>query len=134
MPGERVGLGRLEGEGEEWQFGACSSYGWWAPHLALVMDGGPAPHLGLLGGGGQLQLIQHLFELQLVRQLSLGIGRKDKGVGSPTSMGVRLVMLCIANSIRSSLIKVNVQGLTSKVNAGSRTRLRTPGSSQESRV
>ena len=74
MPGERVGLGRLEGEGEEWQFGACPSYGWWAPHLALLMDGGPAPHLGLLGGGGQLQLIQHLFELQLVRQLSLGIG------------------------------------------------------------
>ena len=129
MPGER--LGRLEGEGEEWQFGACPSYGRWASHLALVMGGGPAPHLGLLGGGGQLQLIKHLFEFQPVRQFSLGIGRKDKGVGSPTSMGVRLVMLCIANSIRSSLIKVNVQGLTSKVNAGSRTQLRTPGNSQE---
>ena len=117
MPGER--LGRLEGEGEEWQFGACPSYGWSAPHVAL------------LKGGGQLQLIQHLFELQLVRQLSLGIGRKDMEVGRPTFMGVRLVMLCISNSIRSSLIKVNVQGLTSKVNAGSRTQLRTPGNSEE---
>ena len=85
------------------------------------MDGGPAPNLGLLEGGGQLQFIQHLFGFQLVRQFSLGIGRKDMGVGSPTLVGVRLVMLCIANSIRSSLIKVNVQGLTSKVNAGSCT-------------
>ena len=37
MPGER--LGRLEGEGEEWQLGACPSYGRWASHLALHMDG-----------------------------------------------------------------------------------------------
>ena len=75
VPGERVGWGRLEGEGEEWQLGACPSYGWWAPHLALLMDGGPAPNLCLLEGGGQLQFIQHLFGFQLVRQLSLGIGR-----------------------------------------------------------
>ena len=40
--------------------------------LALRMDGGPAPHLGLLGGGGQLQLIKHLFEFKFVRQFSLG--------------------------------------------------------------
>ena len=104
-----------------WMVGtpSCPSYGWWAPHLAL------------LEGGGQLQFIQHLFGFQLVRQFSLGIGRKDMGVGSPTLVGVRLVMLCIANSIRSSLIKVNVLGITSKVNAGSRTQLRTPGNSEE---
>ena len=57
-----------------WMVGtkSCPSYGWWAPHLALLMDGGPAPHLGLLGGGGQLQLIKHLFEFKFVRQFSLG--------------------------------------------------------------
>ena len=87
MPGERVGWGRLKGEGEEWQLGACPSYGWWAGTSL-----------------GQLQLIQHVFEFQLVRHLSLGIGRNDMGVGSPSFMGVRLVVLCIANSIRYSLI------------------------------
>ena len=70
MPGERVGWGRLKGEGEEWQLGACPSYGWWAGTSL-----------------GQLQLIQHVFEFQLVRHLSLGIGRNDMGEAALPSWG-----------------------------------------------
>ena len=85
-----------------------ASYGWWATHLALL--------------GGWWAVAVHPTSLRVPTCLSVVVrNRKDMGVGSPSLMGVRLVMVCIANSIRSSLIKVNVQGLTSKVNAGSCT-------------
>ena len=81
MPGER--LGRLEGEGEEWQLGACPSYGRWASLLALVMGGGPAPHLGLLGGWWAVAA--HPTSLRIPTCSSVFIRNKEEGYGSGQS-------------------------------------------------
>ena len=94
-----------------WMVGtpSCPSYGWWSG-----TSSGPS--------WGWWAVAVHPTSLRVPTCSSVVIrNRKDMGVGSPTFMGARLVMLCIANSIRSSLIKVNVQGLTSKVKAASCT-------------
>ena len=95
----------------------------------LHMDGGhpilPFVWMASTSSGpswGWWAVAVHPTSLRVPTCLSVVVrNRKDMGVGSPSLVGVRLVMVCIANSIRSSLIKVNVQGLTSKVNAGSCT-------------
>ena len=90
MPGERVREAGGGGRGVAvgclpfvWMVGtpSCPSYGWWAVAV-------------------------HPTSLRVPTCSSVVIrNRKDMGVGSPSLVGVRLVMLCVANSIRSSLKK-----------------------------
>ena len=100
VPGERVGEAGRGGRGVA--VGCLPfvrmvgtpcfpSYGWSAPYLALL--------------GGWWAVAVHPTSLRVPTCSSVVIrNRKDMGVGSPSLVGVRLVMVCIANYIRSSLI------------------------------